>query len=307
MRSVAPILLAVLAALALAAAPASAFAGRDGRIVFGWSSFSESELEPFQVLLDETAIQTISPRGGAPTTVRGCTRAAGRADVGDCTIRYRDPSVAPAGDRVAFDAGASIALMRFEGGGLRVLPAHSADDGDPAFSPDGTHLIFSAGAGTETFDPTPDRGIWVSDLAGGNAQRLTARGTRPAWSARNWIAFVRANGVYRMRPDGHGLRRVFASRRCTDVAWSPHGTKLAFACRDFPYVADADGRHAHRVRGTRAMRLAWSPSGRRLVVNPFDGVATIRTDGTGLRELIAGTSGATYSSGAGGVDWQPLH
>lgn len=308
--------LAALAAAALLAlaAPLShaAFPGRDGKLVFSWSSFSESEDEPFPSR-SESALQTVAPAGGMPTTLRGCVRATGKPDVGDCSLGYRTPAVSPDSRWIAFDAGAQLALMRFDGSGLRLLPAHLADDGEPAFSPSGKRLAYSAGAIAVAHEPAPPRGVWTSDLTGGHAQQATARGTAPSWSTRNWIAFLRKDGIYRMRPDGHGLRRLVKRDRCGDVDWSPGGTKLAFTCLTAHsggrlYVAHSDGTHVRRIliRYASPEDVAWSPSGRRLAVTDFDGtLTTIRLDGSGERVLVSGSAGATYSSGAGGVAWQP--
>jgi dipeptidyl aminopeptidase/acylaminoacyl peptidase len=314
-RLVVPLaVLAALASAATAAAPAgAAFPGRDGRLVFRWSSFSESELEPFPSRT-ESAIQAVAPRGGTPATVRGCVTATGQPDVGDCSIAYGSPAVSPDGSLIAFDAGNRLALMRFDGSGLRLLPQHGADDGDPAFSPNGRRLAFVAGAIAVRSQPPPPSAIWTSDLAGANARQVTARGTAPAWSTRNWIAFLRVDGVYRIRPDGHGLRRLVALRRCTDVDWSPHGTKLAFTCitphsGGRLYVANGDGSHMRRVvlRYASPYGVAWAPSGRCLAVTDFDGtLTTVRPDGGGRRDLLSGQAGANYSAGAGAVDWQPL-
>lgn len=303
-RTVVP-LVAIAMALATTAPAAHAFAGRDGKIVYSWFSRAESDLEPHLTTLDESAIRTISPLGGTPKTLRGCTQATGQPDVGDCSIGYGAPAVSPNGRRIAFDAGASLALMRIDGSGFRLLPAHSADDGEPAFSPTGGQLAFSAGSIPSAHPLT--RGVWIGDLAGAHARQLTARGTSPAWSSHNWIAFLRADGVYRVRPDGHGLRRLVVRRYCRDVAWSPHGTKLAFTCRDRLLVSNGDGSHMHRVAGVGAEAVAWSPSGKRFAVSPFDGgVVTMRIDGAGSREIVPGGYSVTASFGAGGVDWQPL-
>jgi Tol biopolymer transport system component len=309
--------LAVLAAAALlaVAAPPSpaAFPGRDGKLVFSWSSFSESELEPFPSRT-ESAIQVVGPRGGTPQTLRSCVKETGKPDVGDCSIGYASPAVAPNGRRIAFDAGNRLALMRFDGGGLVLLPQRGADDGGPAFSPGGRRLAFVAGAIAVQGRPAPPSAIWTSDLAGGQARQVTALGTAPSWSTRNWIAFVRDDGIYRIHPDGHGLRRLVALRRCSDVDWSPHGTRLAFTCTTPHsggrlYLADGDGRHVHRValRYASPQAVAWSPSGKRLAVTDFDGtLTTMRPDGSRPHDLLSGQAGANYSSGAGGVAWQPL-
>jgi Tol biopolymer transport system component len=313
MPRVAVLLLAALIAAAVAPPAGAAFPGRDGKVVFSWFSFSESEFEPFPSRT-ESAIEAVSPRGGTPVMLRNCVKETGRPDVGDCSIGYTSPAVAPNGRRIAFDAGARLALMDFEGSGLVLLPQHGADDGDPAFSPGGRRLVFVAGAIAVQGQPAPPSAIWTSDLAGGDARQVTARGAAPTWSTRNWIAFLHGDGIYRVRPDGRGLRRLVQRERCNDIAWSPGGTKLAFTCNTAHlggrlYVADGDGRHVRRValRYASPQNVAWSPSGKRLAVTDFDGtLTTMRPDGSQPRDLLSGQSGANYSSGAGGVDWQPL-
>jgi len=309
--------LAALAAAALlgsgATTASAAFPGRDGKLVYNWGSFSESENPPYPSRT-ESALQTIPPGGRTPTTLRNCVKETGKPDVGDCSIAYGSPAVSPNGRQIAFDAGNRLALMRFDGSGLVLLPQHGADDGSPAFSPTGRRLAFVAGAIAVSGQPAPPSEIWTSDLAGANARRVTARGTAPAWSTRNWIAFLRKDGVYRVRPDGRGLRRLVHRARCSDVAWSPHGTQLAFACGTAHlggrlYVANGDGSHVRRVpiRYVSAQSVAWSPNGRRLAVISADGTLLIaRLDGTQVPGGVGGGSGATYTFGAGSVDWQRL-
>lgn len=299
---------AALAAPAAATPASAAFPGRDGKVVFSWHSFSESEFEPYPSRT-ESAIKVVDPGAGrTPQTLRGCTRETGAPDAGDCAIGYADPTVAPNGRLIAFDAGDSLALMRIDGGGFRLLPAHGGDDGQPAFSRDGRRLAFSAGPAPSAHRPLA-RGIRTSDLTGGDVRQVTARGVAPAWSSRSWIAFLRADGVYRVRPDGRGLRRLVERRRCSDVSWSSHGTRLAFTCGGRLLVAEGDGSHVRRVPGTSsAQTVAWSPSGRYLAVGIFDaGVAAMRLDGSAgpVLEGTGGGVGATYVFGAGSADWAP--
>lgn len=306
-------LVVAAAALLAAAAPAgAAFPGRDGKLVHTWFSFYETEFAPF-TSRTETALRVVGPRRGDPVTLRGCVRETGEPDAGDCSIGYASPSVSPNGRWIAFDAGARLALMRIDGRGLRLLPRHSDDDRTPAFSPDGRRLAFVRGPIAPAGRSLP-RGIWTTGLAGGRIRHVTGRGTAPNWSTRNWIAFLRRDGVYRVRPDGDGLRRLVHRTRCTDVAWAPRGTKLAFACGTRHsggrlYVADGDGRHMRRVvvRYASPETVAWSPSGRRLaVISSFGSLVTIRPDGSGERERVGAGNGATYSFGPASVDWQPL-
>jgi len=287
------------AALTLLAVPAgAAFPGRDGNVVYGWFSYLTDIYEPHERTQDETAIRAISPTGGEPATLRGCTRVPGQPDAGDCSISYSSPTVSPDGRWLVFDAGAQLALMHVDGTSFELLRAHGADDGAPAFSPTGNRIAFTAGGAIET-----------SNLRGKSTRTTTAHGSAPAWSTHRWIAFVRKNGIYRIRPDGRGLRRLVARRGCDDVAWSPHGTRLAFTCRLRLYLADGDGRHVKRVRARYldAVDVAWAPDGKRLAVTPFDGgVVTLRLDGTHQRELVGGVYSPQGAYGATGLDWQPL-
>lgn len=314
MCRIAPALTVLALAVCAAAPPAAdaAFPGRNGKVVFGWFSFMETEEGPPSTTV--TAIQATGPTGGRAATLRGCTKTTGRPNAGDCSIAYGAPAVSPNGRLVAFDAGNALALMRIDGSGFRRLPARSADDGDPAFSPSGKRLAFSAGGIAVAQQPPPPRAIWTSDLAGGAARRVTSLGASPSWSTHDWIAFLRADGVYRVRPNGRRLRRLVRLARCSDVDWSPGGTKLAFACLTPHsggrlYVADGDGRHLHRValRFLSPQAVAWAPDGKRLAVASFDGsVVTVRLDGTHERGIVDGGSGALYTFGAGRIGWQPL-
>jgi hypothetical protein len=297
-------LLVLAAALTLAlAAPVHAFAGRNGSILYGWSSANEPELGP--PFTYEYGIEGVSPHGDRLGTLRGCHKATDQPDVGDCAIGYVDPAVSPSGRRIAFDAGAALALMNGDGSGFRLLPAHSADDGEPAFSRTGTRVVFSAGVSTQQQGAA--RGVWISDVFGAHARRLTANGSAPAWSARDRIAFVRAGQVWLVRPNGHGLRRL-TRRGGASPTFSPHGTQLAFSRRGAIVVLNLASSRTRTIRGTGATDLAWSPDGRRFAFHVFDGgVWIVRADGRGAaRRLVAGGAGATYSFDANGVDWQPL-
>lgn len=296
--------LIVIAIALVVVASAHAFPGRNGAVVFSWSSNDEPELgTPTFVRAIKTAHSVDARRAGgdAPTrTVIGCRFSDSGPLGGDCTNPvYANPAFSPDGKLVVFDAGPSLAIREVRRGApLTLLPAHGSgdrDDGDPAFSPDGKRLVFTAGGG-----------VWICDLDGGSAHEVIPDAEAPAWSTRNWIAFVRDGGVWRVRPDGSGLRRL--SARGLAPAWSPHGTRIAFVHRQGSlWTMHADGSQPRRVPGTSAANVAWSPDGTQLVIHIFDGgVWALRTDGSHAREVVSGGVNATSSFDAGGVDWQPL-
>ncbi|GAA4947481.1 hypothetical protein GCM10023238_12300 [Streptomyces heliomycini] len=86
-------------------------------------------------------------------------------------------------------------LVRTDGTGLTRLTDTPADEEDPTVSPDGRRIAY-AGDG----DPSAGRQIYVRDLSGGGAARVTgsAGGTasEPAWNPvdddvnRDWIAYT---------------------------------------------------------------------------------------------------------------------
>src|SRR5262245_41341086 len=107
--------------------------------------------------------------------------------------------------------------------------------------------------------------------------------------------------VYTVRPDGSKLRRLPlpVALGPDAVAWSPDGTRLAFAADDLPahqdsnlYVVGADGRGlrqlTHGLLGVSA--LAWSPDGHWIAFTGFPNYVAaafvVRATGTGLRRIL---------------------
>jgi TolB protein len=164
-----------------------------------------------------------------------------------------DPAWSPDGTRIAFtratgvgtDAVRSgIAVMDADGRSARQITRArgSSFDGTPAWSPDGSRIVFTrATFGERSEDATFD--------------------------------------LFTVAPDGTGLKKIVPGGG--DPSWSPDGTRIAYASiRDrlgitcFQecatsgeiYVADADGRRQRRLTRTEADEgsPAWSPDGRRI-------------------------------------------
>lgn len=71
-------------------------------------------------------------------------------------------------------------------------------------------------------------GLRRADAGAGSGSRC--RGARSAGhDSQGLIAFTRGDGVYVMRADGSGVRRVWRTARERGLAWRPDGRKLRLA------------------------------------------------------------------------------
>jgi Tol biopolymer transport system component len=120
----------------------------------------------------------------------------------------------------------------------------------------------------------------------------------PDWSPDGrFIAFAStredgSTGIYVVRPDGRGLRRLF-SGTASQVDWSPDGRRIAFVGVDGIYVMRSDGRRRPMriLRGREFSLPAWTPDGHTLAVVKDErdlttAIYVVRLDGGGLRRLL---------------------
>jgi hypothetical protein len=122
----------------------------------------------------------------------------------------------------------TIWRVRKDGTGLEKISAagtNRASEGHPSPSPDGTRIAYFVGGSFEAY-------IHVRNLVTGEVSGRLARGHAPTWSpAGDLIAFNeiassgRPAGIFVMRPDGTGLRKVSAPEHLYDFSprWSPDG------------------------------------------------------------------------------------
>lgn len=147
-----------------------------------------------------------------------------------------------------------------------------------------------AGAGWSLKDPSPSpwghEVVYVSDVDGGErlwvssddgrpARRLTsgsAGDASPAWSPRgDLIAFLRDGGLWVVRAEGGGLRRLsspeVSSATVAAAAWSPDGRQLAFFQGASLWTVDVPVGKLHRRVDVSGVGddLSFSPKGTRLV------------------------------------------
>jgi Tol biopolymer transport system component len=295
------LVLSLIVALLVAAPAQSAFPGGQGRIAFslggGFSGPADSDPTGWF-----SSIGDIGRSGTGERTLRDCLEHEGDSPAPRCPDQNQAPAYSPDGRLIAFDAGEGLAVMRSDGSRVRLLRAHTDDDGEPAFSPDGRQLVFtghtSVGGGAVAR-------LYVVSLTTGRVRALAAgRGSQPTWSVRNRVAFVRDGDVYVVWPDGDGLRRITAG---LSPDWSPDGRSLVFARHWRLYIRS--GGQVRRVKGARvpASNPVWSPEGQRIAYELGEsGIWTIGTHGKAPRLVIESQSGDSGATVAGEPTWQPL-
>jgi Tol biopolymer transport system component len=259
----------VVAALAAAAPAHATFPGRNGAIAYIHGS-SSGDPAP---IVDTRGLYAALPKAQDPLKLVECRLTDGVPSGGDCIgTLFASPSYSRNGRRIVFDTGAQLAMIGADGSGLRLLPAVTADDGDPVFSPDGRRIAFTGTNERGTTD------LYVRRLDDGAAQAIVYDASDPAWSSRNRIAYVREGNVYSADPNGR-KRRFVTSGVSPD--WSPDGSRLVLV-RPSPsltfavdmgriVVVNANGRGLRRIGSSNDLsNPVWSPDGKWIAFEGFE-------------------------------------
>lgn len=183
--------------------------------------------------------------------------------------------------RIAFHSEESgnfdIWVMDLPDGEPRQLTTAPARDIEPAWSPDGAHIVFASGR-----DDPENLQLYVMNADGSQAHPLLT-GVRPydnwgpAWSPDGqYIAFqtnrdVRTQGfdLYVVRADGSGEKPlVTGPGNQYHVSWSPDGKHIVYVDDTDGdgeiYVANADGSQPRKITDNLSNEAypRWSPDGR---------------------------------------------
>jgi TolB protein len=185
-------------------------------------------------------------------------------------VESTNPSFSPDGKLIAFDRNITgydrqIWVMNADGTGKRRL-THSRQFNEwPAWSPDGSKIIFERyyGKGSRME-------LWTMDADGTQKRKLARVKTFTAPDGSWWCACAvfspdgtkiayeaitekHKSSIYVMNADGSGRTRITfrSSTREENPDWSPDGKQIAFQSERFGnaeiVVMDADGTHQRRI------------------------------------------------------------
>ncbi len=141
------------------------------------------------------------------------------------------------------------------------------NDQFPAWSPDGSHLVFSS-----------DRhGVDNHDL-----------------------------DLYVVNADGSGRYRLTTEEGFVgDPVWSPDGTQIAYSGNEYSFVIDVDGRNRINLGELVASRPSWSADGTRIAVGSILGIALVDRDGSD--DVVVVPQGIEGEQVLAFPLWQPVH
>src|SRR3954451_18765240 len=229
---------AVLAVLALAAAPAAASAQR--------LAYAEETLDAPSI----PQLRTLDP-------------SAAFGALGACCGTGPAPDWSRDGSRIAFSRPAADepgpadlwTIARGLTGPVALTAPPDVDEREPSWSPDGKRIAY-----------VDDGTVFVLDVATGDSVRLGRR-DEPAWSPVDDRLLVVRDGAIVLTRAVPGATATVLTASGAAPEWSPDGKAIAFTrypARQGVWRMRADGGHARRLTRGIDSHPTWSPDGRRI-------------------------------------------
>ena len=155
---------------------------------------------------------------------------------------------------------------------------NNGDESDPAFSPDGSNVVFTTDRDEQGFNPgSPSSEIYVMNADGSDQVRLTSSpgfdgqasfspdGTKIVFASNR----TGANEIYAMDPNGANQTQLTNLPGSANPVFSPDGTEIAFQNADGIWMMNADGSNPtlrHPAPSAQDQLQDWAPDGSRLLL-----------------------------------------
>jgi Tol biopolymer transport system component len=183
------------------------------------------------------------------------------------------------------------------GDAINLTKAPQSEERYPAWSPDGTRIIFTSNREEKT-----TYNLYIAQADGSNVRRLTnlARGEVAYWASftadGKWIYFnegVTAM-ICRVRPDGTSFERIAEGR---DGNISPDGKKIVYTQRGEKgfgvWIMDSDGKNREQIIPNESeiggIAPVFSADGKKVAfsmqVGEFAEIFSCNTEGSDLKQL----------------------
>jgi Tol biopolymer transport system component len=143
------------------------------------------------------------------------------------------PSISPDGKQIAFAAVGDIYVMPVGGAAVNIT-RDAALDTDPAWSPDGTSLVYSSDKDSEFLQ------LWIRDMKSGQSRKVTSLTTQPQGASFSpdgkRLVFFNVDGMWRVAEmsildiESGRVTKIHDSLPQPGApTWSPDGRRIALA------------------------------------------------------------------------------